>query len=133
MIKRPSTHPGGRTRLGSVGQRALKGAQPDDSSLTHAGDEREALLRVAAAAAGANDLDSVLELAAEEALRAIGGASLSISRFEPERKIYRTLINVGQLGPGEERYPAEETLRHGELPAGPADGRDRRALLQLPR
>ena len=108
MIKRPSTHPGGRTRLGSVGQRALKGAQPADQSPTHAGGERDALLRVAAAAAGANDLNSVLELAAEEALQAIGGASLSISRFERDSNCYRTLINVGSLGPGEERYPAEE-------------------------
>jgi len=78
--------------------------------------EREALLRVAAVAAGANDLDSVLELAAEEALRAIGGASLSISRLEGDGKRYRTLINVGELGPGEERYPVDEVYEVEDFP-----------------
>ena len=72
---------------------------------------------MAAAVAGANELDSVLELAAEEALRAIGGASLSISKIEEDRRTYRTLINVGQLGPGEERYPAEETYPIDRFPA----------------
>ena len=79
--------------------------------------ERNALLRVAAAAAGANDIESVLELAAEEALRAIGGASLSISRVEGDGEgHYRTLINVGQLGPGEERFPAEEIYEIERFP-----------------
>ena len=59
------------------------GPRPSDGFQSRGAIEREALLRVAAAVAGANDLDSVLELAAEEALHAIGGASLSISRFEP--------------------------------------------------
>ncbi|HEY1357156.1 MAG TPA: HD domain-containing phosphohydrolase [Thermoleophilaceae bacterium] len=71
--------------------------------------ERQALVRVAAAAAGAHDLEEVLELAAEEALRAIGAASLSVSRWDREEEALRTLINVGELGPGEERFPADET------------------------
>ena len=72
------------------------------------GSEREALLRVAAAAAGAHDLAEVLEVAAEEARAAIGAASLSVSRWEREAAVLRTVINVGELGPGEERYPAAE-------------------------
>lgn len=72
------------------------------------GSEREALLRVAAAAAGAHDLEEVLEVAAEEARAAIGAASLSVSRWERELGSLRTIINVGQLGPDEERYPAAE-------------------------
>jgi diguanylate cyclase (GGDEF)-like protein len=72
------------------------------------GSEREALLRVAAAAAGAHSLEEVLEVAAEEARAAIGAASLSVSRWEREDGVLRTIINVGELGPGEERYPAAE-------------------------
>jgi len=70
--------------------------------------ERDALLRVAAAAAGAHDLGQVLELAAEEARRVVGAASLSVSRWERDRGVLRTLVNVGDLGPGEERYPSDE-------------------------
>ena len=71
--------------------------------------ERQALVRVAAAAAGAHDLGEVLELAAEEALREVGAASLSVSRWDRAKGVLRTLINVGDLGPGEERFPRNET------------------------
>ncbi len=54
-----------------------------------------ALIDVAAVAAGANRLEEVLELAAERALAAVGGASLSISRWDAETGILRTLVNVG--------------------------------------
>jgi diguanylate cyclase (GGDEF)-like protein len=74
-----------------------------------AGSERDALIRVAAAAAGAHTLDEVLELAAEEARRVLGAASLAVSRWERGRGVLKTLINVGSLGPGEERYPDDET------------------------
>jgi hypothetical protein len=50
----------------------------------------------------------VLEVAAEEARAAIGAASLSVSRWEREQGALRTIINVGELGPEEERYPAAE-------------------------
>jgi diguanylate cyclase (GGDEF)-like protein len=77
-------------------------------SPSQAGSEREALLRVAAAAAGAHDLEEVLEVAAEEARAAIGAASLSVLRWEREDGVLRTVINVGALGPNEERYPGAE-------------------------
>ena len=47
-------------------------------------------------------------MAAEEARAAIGAASLSVSRWEREQGVLRTIINVGELGPAEERYPAAE-------------------------
>src|SRR4051812_41266505 len=78
--------------------------------------EREALVRVAAAAAGAHDLEEVLELAAEEALKAIGAASLAVSRWDREERLLRTLINVGDLGPGEERFPRDEAYAIDEHP-----------------
>jgi diguanylate cyclase (GGDEF)-like protein len=79
-----------------------------NGTLRPAGSEREALLRVAAAAAGAHDLEQVLEVAAEEARAATGAASLSVSRWEHGGTALRTIINVGALGPGEKRYPADE-------------------------
>jgi len=95
-----------RRRPGAAG--ALNGA------LRPAGSEGQALLRVAAAAAGAHDLDQVLEVAAEEARAAIDAASLSVSRWERDGARLRTIINVGTLGPGEERYPAGEVYPLGE-------------------
>jgi diguanylate cyclase (GGDEF)-like protein len=54
---------------------------------------------------------AILELAAEEALSALGAASVSVSRWEPGEGVLRTLINVGELGPEEERYPVDEVYR----------------------
>jgi diguanylate cyclase (GGDEF)-like protein len=61
---------------------------------------------------------------------------VSISRWECERGVLRTLINVGELGPGEERWPANEeysladygcvldSLRQGESYLNAVDGKD---------
>jgi diguanylate cyclase (GGDEF)-like protein len=78
--------------------------------------EREALMRIAAATADAYRLEDVMEQAAEAALAVTGAASLSISRWEPDRSAMRTLINVGQLGPGEERFPADEVYSLADHP-----------------
>jgi diguanylate cyclase (GGDEF)-like protein len=78
--------------------------------------EREALMRIAAATADAYRLEDVMEQAAEAALAITGAASLSISRWEGDRQAMRTLINVGQLGPGEERLPADEVYPLAEHP-----------------
>jgi diguanylate cyclase (GGDEF)-like protein len=73
-----------------------------------------ALVEVAAAAAAAHRLEDVLELAAERSLAAIGGASLSIGRWESGWIV--TLINVGRLGPGEDRFPNDERYPLSEFP-----------------
>jgi diguanylate cyclase (GGDEF)-like protein len=87
----------------------------------HSGNFAEAQLRalidVAAVAAGAHRLEEVLELAAERALAAVSGASLSISRWDAERGILRTLVNVGDLSPWEERFPASELYSVEDFPA----------------
>src|SRR4051812_25183483 len=87
----------------------------DSNATTHANgvpakaaSERDALMRVAAAAAGSHDLEEVVEVAAEEALRAVGAASLTVDRWERDRNVVRTLINVGRLGPGQEGFPEDE-------------------------
>lgn len=78
--------------------------------------EREALMRIAAATVDAYRLEDVMEQAAEAALDVTGAASLSISKWERDRDAMRTLINVGELGPGEERFPAEELYPLEEHP-----------------
>jgi diguanylate cyclase (GGDEF)-like protein len=76
-----------------------------------------ALIDVAAVAAGAHRLEDVLELAAERSLEALGAASLAISRWDMEAGIVRTLVNVGELGPGEERFPEDETYSVADYPS----------------
>lgn len=68
----------------------------------------KALLRISEAVLRADYFDEVLEVIAEQALVALGAASLSISRWEPEQGVIRTLINVGELGPAEDRWPHNE-------------------------
>lgn len=75
-----------------------------------------ALIDVAAVAAGAHRLEAVLELAAERSLAAVGGASLSISRWDAENGILRTLVNVGDLADWEERFPAHEVYSVEDYP-----------------
>lgn len=58
---------------------------------------------------GASRTENLVEALAESARRALDGASLSISRWDRERGLLCTLVNVGLLGPGETRFPADET------------------------
>jgi diguanylate cyclase (GGDEF)-like protein len=66
------------------------------------------LTTIAAAVGASRRFRDVLELAAEEARRALGAASLSISRWERDEEALRTLINVGELGAEEQRFPEDE-------------------------
>ena len=88
-----------------------------------------ALIDVAAVAAGAHRLEEVLELAAERALEALGGSSLAISRWDMESGVVRTLVNVGELGPGEERFPKDETYSEHDYPSVVAVIREGRSAL----
>ncbi len=70
--------------------------------------ELVALIEVASAVAGAHRLEDVLEVAAEAACSAVSASSLSIERRVPASGVVRTLINVGELAPCEERRPVDE-------------------------
>ncbi|MGI8994878.1 MAG: diguanylate cyclase domain-containing protein [Nocardioidaceae bacterium] len=73
---------------------------------------RMSSLAAAARALGrSGHLLAMVEIAAEEAARALDAASVSISRLEQGTGTIRTLINVGDLGPHEERWPANEIYR----------------------
>jgi len=50
----------------------------------------------------------LLELAAEEACRILPASSCSVSRTEPDDETVRTIVNAGELGPGEVRWPDAE-------------------------
>ncbi|CAN5471076.1 sensor domain-containing diguanylate cyclase [soil metagenome] len=50
----------------------------------------------------------LLEIAAEEALVALEAASVSVSKVEAGTSTVRTIVNVGNLGPTEERWPDSE-------------------------
>jgi diguanylate cyclase (GGDEF)-like protein len=78
--------------------------------------ELRALITVAAAVAGAHGIEDVIETAAEEARRALSAGSLSISKLEEEGTRLRTLINVGELAPGEERFPTDELYTMDDYP-----------------
>ena len=67
-----------------------------------------AVLKVSQAVLGSHRFDDALEVIAEQTLAALDAASFSISRWERERGVLHTVINVGDLGPGEERWPTDE-------------------------
>lgn len=67
-----------------------------------------ALLQMSHAVLCAHYFDEALEAIAHHSLSALGAASVSISRWERQDHRLRTLINVGDLGPGEERWPSDE-------------------------
>ncbi len=60
-------------------------------------------------------LSRIVEIAAEEACGSLPAASVSISRLEPGGRTVRTLINVGELGPTEVRWPDDETYSMDEF------------------
>ena len=56
-----------------------------------------------------------LEMAAEESRVAMHAASVSLSRLVPGSLVVQTLVNVGDLGPVEERWPEDETYAIDEF------------------
>src|SRR3954451_1672383 len=54
-------------------------------------------------------LNQVLELAAEGGRLALMAATVSISWYDVEHGVLRTVVNVGNLSPREVRWPTDET------------------------
>ena len=78
--------------------------------------ELRGLVRLSAAVVRSTRFEDVLELAAEEALNVLGCSSVSISRWDRSAGLLRTLINVGDLAPGEVRTPKDETYPQAQFP-----------------
>jgi diguanylate cyclase (GGDEF)-like protein len=84
--------------------------EPDEEAKGHRLEaELHALIAIASAVGAAHRLEDVVEIAADEACEAVGAVSLSVSRWEADRRVLRTIVNAGRLGPDEERLPADET------------------------
>ncbi|MSO94346.1 MAG: diguanylate cyclase [Thermoleophilia bacterium] len=67
-----------------------------------------ALVRVASLVATAATVGDMVEAAADEACRAVGADTLSVSRFDPATRSLQVVVNVGDLQPGEHRRPSDE-------------------------
>jgi len=80
--------------------------------------ELRALIDVSSAVAAAHRFDEVLDAVGQQACRVLRAASISISRWEPEHGWMRTLANAGELHPGEDPRPGQETW-----PLSPLDRR----------
>ena len=87
------------------------------------------LLEIARVIGSTRRFDDLVELSAESARRALDAAALSISRWDRESGLLRVLVNVGLLGPGEQRFPEDETYSLAELPAMTALMEDRRSFV----
>ena len=83
------------------------------------------LLDIARVIGSTRRFEDLIELSAESARRALDAAALSISRWDRESGVLRTLVNVGLLGPGELRFPEDETYSLGGWPAMTALVEDR--------
>jgi len=75
-----------------------------------------ALVHLAALVTESHDAMSTIEAVAETARDLLGAASLSISRCDEGGTVLSTVVNVGDLGPGEVRWPSDE---HYELATYP--------------
>ncbi len=69
----------------------------------------ESLLNIGAAIEAADRIDDVLFLIADNARAALGSSTVSIGRFDDHDGSVDVLVNVGELGPGGERFPAAES------------------------
>ena len=74
-------------------------------------------------------LRSLLVAEAERARIAVDGECSSISRWERDADVLRTLVNAGHLVPGDERFPEDEVYPLDSFPAVAALLRERRAYL----
>ena len=90
---------------------ALPGEGVDTDELERLGRELRVLMSLSSAVAATNGVVDLLDLAAEEARHALGAMSVSVSRWEAQAEVLRTTVNVGVLGPEEQRHPSDEIYR----------------------
>ena len=79
--------------------------------LQHLSRQLRVLMSLSAAVAATNSLSELLDLAAEESCTALDAVSVSVSRWEAQAEVLRTLVNAGVLAPGEETHPSDEIYR----------------------
>ena len=70
--------------------------------------ELHALITIASAVATVDNLDDLVEIAADDARIAVGADTLSVSRWEAQARVLRVVVNTGDLAPSEVRRPLDE-------------------------
>jgi diguanylate cyclase (GGDEF)-like protein len=75
-----------------------------------------ALVRLAALVTASTGARELIEAVAETARDLVEADSLSISRLEAAGEVLRTVINVGEVGVGEQRWPTNETYQVADFP-----------------
>lgn len=95
-----------RPPLERSGRSAVAVPAPRSGGLAHL---LSSLASLARQSCSLTELNEILELSAERIRHGVSAATVSLSRLEPGTGVLRTLINVGELGPGEQRWPEDET------------------------
>jgi len=72
------------------------------------GDRLRGLAAMARALGRSESLRRTVEIAAEEARRVLDAAAVSLRRHDTDSHLMRTLVNVGDLARGEQRWPEDE-------------------------
>lgn len=70
----------------------------------------DALVAIGAAVRAADSIPDVLVVIAEQAQRALDATTVSVGRLDHDEGAVEILVNVGELAPGEERFPAGQRL-----------------------
>jgi len=78
-------------------------------------DRLRSLVGLSRVLTGARDTRQLLRLALEEVRRITGAASASLERWERDTGMLHDLVNVGDLAPGEEMFPDDETYAISEF------------------
>ncbi|MEM7141884.1 MAG: diguanylate cyclase [Actinomycetota bacterium] len=76
----------------------------------------EALVSIGAAVRAADSMPDVLLVIAEQARRALQAGTVTIGRLDHEVAEFETLLNVGDIGQGKERFPVDERRGESEHP-----------------
>jgi diguanylate cyclase (GGDEF)-like protein len=76
----------------------------------------QALVQIARIVGATRRFDDLVRETAEESRKALGGVAASISRWERDAGMLRTLVNVGRLGPGEVPQPDNEVYPVSDWP-----------------
>jgi diguanylate cyclase (GGDEF)-like protein len=79
-------------------------------------DDLGALVRLAALVTASTGAHELIEAVAETARELLRANSLSISRLDSDPPVLRTVINVGEVGVGEQRWPANESYEIDDFP-----------------
>lgn len=91
----------------------------------------EALGELVALVSAARSYRELLTVIASESRAALGAATVSLSKYEPEYGRLRTLVNDGHLGPNEEKLPTDEVYYLANHSAAMRMFSEGRAYLQV--